>query len=285
MPGVSAPDGSPVSSLSETALSPPVYGGQEGFRTGIPHWLNVPRRVFTSRAMNDSFAIRARAADSPLPRFSSANRGRPGDRRRHRPGLCRPAARAGLRRARASRSSASTSIPSKVDALNAGESYIEHIAAERSPQAGRGRALRRDRATSTGSASATSIIICVPTPLTEHREPDLSLRREHRRGDRAAPAARASSSCSNRRPIRAPRDEVRAADPRGERACKPASDFFLAFSPEREDPGNADFGTATIPKVVGGDGADALAAGRRALRRSSSSRRRAGVLDRRRPRR
>jgi UDP-N-acetyl-D-glucosamine dehydrogenase len=40
---------------------------------------------------------------------------------------------------------------------------------------------------------------------------------------------------------------------------KSGKDFFLAFSPEREDPGNPDFGTSTIPKVVGGDGADALA--------------------------
>src|SRR5919112_1313505 len=40
---------------------------------------------------------------------------------------------------------------------------------------------------------------------------------------------------------------------------KSGEDFFLAFSPEREDPGNPDFGTSTIPKVVGGDGADALA--------------------------
>jgi UDP-N-acetyl-D-glucosamine dehydrogenase len=37
------------------------------------------------------------------------------------------------------------------------------------------------------------------------------------------------------------------------------TDFFLAFSPEREDPGNADFSTARIPKVVGGDGSTALA--------------------------
>jgi UDP-N-acetyl-D-glucosamine dehydrogenase len=40
---------------------------------------------------------------------------------------------------------------------------------------------------------------------------------------------------------------------------KSGEEFFLAFSPEREDPGNPDFGTSTIPKVVGGDGADALA--------------------------
>ena len=93
--------------------------------------------------------------------------------------------------------------------------------------------------------------------------------RAHHRGDRAASAAAASSSCWNRPPIRAPR--ARSCGRSSKRSgLRSGRDFFLAYSPEREDPGNADFGTGDIPKVVGGDGAGRAAPRARALRRRSS---------------
>ena len=77
------------------------------------------------------------------------------------------------------------------------------------------------------------------------------LRRRHGAGDRAAAAPRASSSFSSRRPIRG-RPTSWSAGSSSDPGSTCGRDFFLAFSPEREDPGNPHFGTATIPKVVGG---------------------------------
>ena len=105
-------------------------------------------------------------------------------------------------------------------------------------------------------AEADAILICVPTPLTRHREPDLSF-----------VVSTAESVAERLRPGQlvvlesttypGTTDEVlRPILERG--GMKSGADFFLAFSPEREDPGNPDFGTSTIPKVVGGDGPEAL---------------------------
>ncbi len=96
-----------------------------------------------------------------------------------------------------------------------------------------------------------AILVCVPTPLGRHREPDLSyIRADGRRGG-PAPPARASSSSSSPRPTRGrpARSSSRASWRRGLECGK---GFFLAFSPEREDPGNKSFHTQNIPKVVGG---------------------------------
>lgn len=105
-------------------------------------------------------------------------------------------------------------------------------------------------------ADADAILICVPTPLTRHREPDLSF--VVSTAEAVAKRLRAGQLVvleSTTYP--GTTDEVlRPIFERG--GLRSGSDFFLAFSPEREDPGNPDFGTSTIPKVVGGDGADAL---------------------------
>ena len=141
------------------------------------------------------------------------------------------------------------------------------------------RAASRRPTISTGSPNATSIIICVPTPLTPHREPDLSLTSRTPRARSRRICARASSSCWNPRPIPARRDEVlrpileSAASKSGATSSSP-------ISPEREDPGNADFRTRAIPKVVGGDGAECARAWHRRFYGQLVDRGRAGVLRR-----
>ncbi|HEX8166485.1 MAG TPA: nucleotide sugar dehydrogenase [Beijerinckiaceae bacterium] len=140
--------------------------------------------------------------------------------------------------------------------INRGESFIKHIPAEAI-----GAAVRDKRFEATADFSrldeADAVLICVPTPLTRHREPDLSFVVNTTR----AVAARL-------RPGQLVVLESTTYPGTTEEVLKPileatglrsGADFFLAFSPEREDPGNEHFGTGTIPKVVGGDGPLALA--------------------------
>jgi UDP-N-acetyl-D-glucosamine dehydrogenase len=137
----------------------------------------------------------------------------------------------------------------KVEALGRGESYLRHIDAEQ---------IRR--VTAPGKLKATvdvrhaseldCIVICVPTPLTKSREPDMSyivdtaeaLVPHVRRGQLFVLESTTWPGTTDEvlRPI-LERSGLRAG-----------VDFHLAFSPEREDPGNASFETRTIPKVVGG---------------------------------
>ena len=144
---------------------------------------------------------------------------------------------------------------SKVARLNEGQSYINHINAADVPQ------LRRDgrlAATSDFSrlAEVNAIILCVPTPLTRQRDPDLTfvvqtteaIAPHLQRGQLIVLESTTYPGTS--------RDVMRPILERGQ--LRSGRDFFLAYSPEREDPGNADFSTAAIPKVVGGDGRDAL---------------------------
>lgn len=152
----------------------------------------------------------------------------------------------------------------KVASLSAGKSYIKHISDE-----------QISTLKNTGRFSATTdfallaemdaILICVPTPLTAHLEPDLRyiietttvIGRHLRKGQLIVLESTTYPGTTV---------EI----------CKPileaggllsGRDFYLAFSPEREDPGNIDFSTSKIPKVIGGDGpvardlADTLYAG------------------------
>ncbi|MBM6594307.1 nucleotide sugar dehydrogenase [Microvirga pudoricolor] len=146
--------------------------------------------------------------------------------------------------------------PAYVDSLNRGESYIRHIGSE--PVAA---AVRTGRLEATADFSRLgepdALLICVPTPLTKHREPDLSYVERTAR-DIAARLRRGQLVVLESTTYPGTTDEV--LKPILEATgLKSGRDFFLAFSPEREDPGNPDFGTSTIPKVVGGDGPDALA--------------------------
>jgi UDP-N-acetyl-D-glucosamine dehydrogenase len=145
---------------------------------------------------------------------------------------------------------------SYVERLNRGESYIRHIPSNPVAEAvveGRLEATTDFRRLSEPDA----ILICVPTPLTKHREPDLSYveKTAHAIAERLRKGQLIVLESTT---YPGTTDEV--LKPILEATgLKSGRDFFLAFSPEREDPGNPDFGTSTIPKVVGGDGPDALA--------------------------
>ncbi len=137
----------------------------------------------------------------------------------------------------------------KVAKLNRGESYIGHICSERVGELiGSG----RFEATSDPSrlAAADAIIICVPTPLGEAREPDLSfvvntantLRLHLRPGQLVV--LESTTYPGTTEELLLPILE--------KSGLKAGRDFFLAYSPEREDPGNKDYATRNIPKVIGG---------------------------------
>jgi UDP-N-acetyl-D-glucosamine dehydrogenase len=137
----------------------------------------------------------------------------------------------------------------KVAQLNEGRSYIQHVPTPRVRALVSG---GRFEATDDLKrlAEPDAIIICVPTPLTEHREPDL--RYVEKTTDAVAAALRPNQLvCLESTTYPGTTDEV--VLPRLQAGgLRVGHDFFLAFSPEREDPGNTHFDTATIPKVVGG---------------------------------
>jgi len=137
----------------------------------------------------------------------------------------------------------------KVKALGAGRSYIKHIPSETIAGMRKG-----DRFTATADFSripdVDAILICVPTPLTKQREPDMTYIVST--GEAIAPHLKAGQLVvleSTTYPGTT-RDVLRPILERG--GLKAGTDFYLAFSPEREDPGNPNFNTRTIPKVVGG---------------------------------
>jgi UDP-N-acetyl-D-glucosamine dehydrogenase len=143
----------------------------------------------------------------------------------------------------------------KVVRLNAGESYLAHIGTESIAALRRsGRLEATDDFSRLGEVDA--ILICVPTPLTKQREPDLSfivstteavmphLRRGH------LVVLESTTYPGTTREVMQPILE--------RSGLRSGQDFFLAYSPEREDPGNEKYATADIAKVVGGDGPDAL---------------------------
>jgi UDP-N-acetyl-D-glucosamine dehydrogenase len=146
----------------------------------------------------------------------------------------------------------------KVEALNGGESYIEHIkgsdvaaAAERGFEATTDISRARE---------ADALIICVPTPLGRFREPDLSFVLSttdsilpHLRPGQVLSLESTTYPGTTEEELK-PRVESRAGLRVGE-------NFFLVISPEREDPGNSSFTTQTIPKICGGSTATCLRVG------------------------
>jgi UDP-N-acetyl-D-glucosamine dehydrogenase len=141
---------------------------------------------------------------------------------------------------------------SKAEALNGGQSYIKHIASER-VAALRENGLLEVTADMDRLNEPDALLICVPTPLTRHLEPDLSF------------VVKTTEAISARlRPGQIvilesttyPGTTAEVMKPILEKAgLRVGVDYFLAYSPEREDPGNLDFSTARIPKVVGADDA------------------------------
>ena len=144
----------------------------------------------------------------------------------------------------------------KVEMLNAGRSYIEHI-----PQ-GSVAAARARGFESTGdfsrASSVEAIIICVPTPLDPHREPDLSF--VIGTIETLLPYLRAGQIVSLES-TSYPGTTEEELKPRIEtRGLMVGREIFLCYSPEREDPGNSKFPTKTIPKVCAGSTAACLEA-------------------------
>lgn len=142
----------------------------------------------------------------------------------------------------------------KTDRLKAGKSYIEAVS---DSDLAKLNAIGTVEWTTDFArlADLDVIVICVPTPLTSHREPDLSYVTET-----AAMIARhlTPETLVVLESTTFPGTTADVLTPILERSrLKAGKDFFVGFSPEREDPGNADFRTATIAKIVAGDGAEA----------------------------
>jgi len=138
----------------------------------------------------------------------------------------------------------------KIEALGKGRSYIEHI-----------RLSKPVRATSDFSRTreCDALIVCVPTPLNKFREPDLGY--VLRTVESLAPYLRPGQVLSLESTTY-PGTTDEELRPRVEaRKLKVGVDAFLCFSPEREDPGNPEYVTRTIPKVVGGTTAACIEAG------------------------
>ncbi len=146
--------------------------------------------------------------------------------------------------------------PDKVKKLNAGKSYIKHIPDSTIKDL---LASKKFRATENMGElnKPDAIIICVPTPLSKTRDPDMSYVESTARAIgkklRAGQLVTLESTTY-------PGTTSDLLKPILEEASglKAGKDFFLAYSPEREDPGRQDFSTETIPKLVGGHDKDSL---------------------------
>src|SRR6202163_3499040 len=150
--------------------------------------------------------------------------------------------------------------PAKVDKLNRGQSYIQHIPQNKIQQFVQS---KHFGATTDFSrlAEVDAILICVPTPLDQRREPDLSYVKDTAQAIRPH-LQRGQLVVLESTTYRGPTEELvlpvleetgmKCPVAHGPDHDQIGTDFFLAFSPEREDPGNKQYGLAQIPKVVGG---------------------------------
>lgn len=137
----------------------------------------------------------------------------------------------------------------KVEKLNRGESYIRHIPSGKTKEI-RGKKIFEATTDYSKLKDMDCVIICVPTPLKKNKEPDLSyvkitsdeIARYLRKGQLIS--LESTTYPGTTREILLPRFESKK--------LKVGKDFFLVFSPEREDPGNPKYHTKNIPKVVGG---------------------------------
>jgi UDP-N-acetyl-D-glucosamine dehydrogenase len=139
----------------------------------------------------------------------------------------------------------------KVDAIGKGESYIKHIPGERVSKATKAEKPFTATLDFRKAAQADVLIMCVPTPLNANREPDMTYIENTAKA--IGPYVRSGQLVvleSSTYP--GTTDEVVKPILETLSGLRAGIDFFLAFSPEREDPGNPSFNTANIPKVVGG---------------------------------
>ena len=139
----------------------------------------------------------------------------------------------------------------KIDAIEKGESYIKHIAGDRIAKATRSEKPFRATMDFRNASRADALIMCVPTPLNANREPDMTYIENTARA--IGPYVH-SGQLVVLESSTYPGTTEEVVKPIVEKlsGLRAGIDFFLAFSPEREDPGNPHFNTATIPKVVGG---------------------------------
>jgi UDP-N-acetyl-D-glucosamine dehydrogenase len=145
----------------------------------------------------------------------------------------------------------------KIETLNRGESYIEHISAQRI-KAVVGRNFEPTSDFSRAS-EVDALILCVPTPLNKYREPDLSF--VLNTVDSIVPFLHQDLVISLESTTY-PGTTDEELKPRIEaQGFVVGRDVFLVFSPEREDPGNPSFSTQTIPKICGGHTKDCLEVG------------------------
>ncbi|MBD9399632.1 UDP-N-acetyl-D-glucosamine 6-dehydrogenase [Pseudomonas sp. PDM11] len=136
----------------------------------------------------------------------------------------------------------------KVAQLNAGKSYIEHIHSEKVARA------RKSGFEGTTDfsrvAECDALILCVPTPLNKYREPDMSY--VISTADSLKPYLRPGQVVSLESTTYPGTTEEELLPRVQEGGLKVGENIFLVYSPEREDPGNPNFETRTIPKVIGG---------------------------------
>ncbi|MCH8490982.1 MAG: nucleotide sugar dehydrogenase, partial [Oceanicaulis sp.] len=145
---------------------------------------------------------------------------------------------------------------SKIDHIKSGKPYIKHLGSEMMQVLS-----KSDRCNATSDFSrlteADALMLCVPTPLDHHREPDMSyvvkttetVGKYLRKGQLVILESTTYPGTT---------EEVMIPILEKLSGLKAGSDFYVAYSPEREDPGNPNFNTAKIPKVVGGHGKEAL---------------------------
>ncbi len=147
---------------------------------------------------------------------------------------------------------------SKVDSLNNGKSYIEHIGSDAISKAVK----CGFKATTDFSRiiECDAIILCVPTPLNKYREPDMSFVIDTT--NMVKPYLRAGQVLSLESTTYPGTTEEELLPRVQESGLQVGEDIFLVYSPEREDPGNPNFETRTIPKVVGGHTSACLEVGK-----------------------
>jgi UDP-N-acetyl-D-glucosamine dehydrogenase len=140
--------------------------------------------------------------------------------------------------------------PEKVEELNKGNSYIKHIPAEKIKKA-----LQKNKFEATADFSRLKevdcVLVCVPTPLGKHREPDVSY---------IVKTSETIAQYIQKNQLVVLESSTFPGTTEGimrpiieKSGLKAHKDFYLAFSPEREDPNNPNYTTRTIPKVVGGN--------------------------------
>lgn len=148
--------------------------------------------------------------------------------------------------------------PAKVEALNAGRSYIEHIpAAAIAAARSQGFSATTDFS---GVRECDALILCVPTPLNKCREPDLSY--VIGTTEAIVPYLRAGQVVSLESTTWPGTTDEELRPRIASTGLSIGEDVFLVFSPEREDPGNPNFNTRTIPKLLGGVPPACLEAGK-----------------------